>query len=59
MKKALLLFSLLVVLAAPAMAAPRDDDPHGPGGMVSRVVHFIKRLLVPMDLDPVVTPPKP
>ena len=44
MRKALLLFSLLVVLAAPAMAAPRDDDPRGRGGVIGRIVRLVKAL---------------
>ena len=55
MKKGLLLFSLLVVLAAPAMAAPRDDDPHGGRqGWLSRIVRMLKALD-----DIVAGPPKP
>ena len=45
MRKALLLFSLLAVLAAPAMAAPRDDDPHGPRvGVIARIVRIVHAL---------------
>jgi len=62
MKKALAVVSLLAVLAAPAMAAPGDDDPRGPGSVVSRVVRAIKHFvgsIVPFDdaINPV--PPRP
>ena len=62
MKKALAVFSLLVVLSAPAMAAPRDDDPRGRGSVVSRVVQFVKHLvgsIVPLDDANVPEPPRP
>lgn len=59
MKKAFLLFSLLVVLAAPAMAAPRDDDPHG-RGIVERIVFLLKRLVtLPLDDAGLTGPPRP
>jgi len=62
MKKTLAVLSLLVVFAAPAMAAPRDDDPRGPGGVVGRVLLMIKKLVhgvTPLD-DPIgPAPPKP
>ena len=59
MRKLLLVFSLLVVLAAPAMAAPRDDDPRGARDIVKRVVLLFKRLVGVLD-DPIaVGPPKP
>lgn len=62
MKKRFAVFSLLVLLSVPAMAAPRDDDPRGSGGVISRLVHVIKKLVgsvVPLDdaINPV--PPKP
>jgi hypothetical protein len=62
MKKGLAIFSLLVVLAAPAMAAPRDDDPRGPGGVIDRVVRLIKKVVrgvVPLDDSIMPAPPKP
>ncbi len=62
MKKALAVLSLLVLLSVPAMAAPRDDDPRGGGGVISRVVHVIKKLVgtvVPLDDSYVPVPPKP
>ena len=59
MRKLLLIFSLLAVLALPAAAAPRDDDPRGPGSVVKRVVLLIKRLVAVLD-DPMgIGPPKP
>jgi hypothetical protein len=61
MKKSLAVFSLLVLLSVPAMAAPRDDDPRGGGGVIGRVVHAIKKLVgtvVPLD-DNIPAPPKP
>jgi hypothetical protein len=61
MKKGLAVFSLLVLLSVPAMAAPRDDD--GPrGGVISRVVHVIKKLVsivVPNDDGNGAIPPHP
>src|ERR1051325_799299 len=62
MKKALAVVSLLAVLAAPAMAAPRDDDPRGPGSVVSRVVRAIKHFvgsIVPFDDANNPVPPRP
>jgi len=62
MKKAFLVFSLLAVLTAPAMAAPRDDDARGPGSVVSRVVRFVKHVvgsIVPLDDANVPLPPRP
>jgi hypothetical protein len=44
MKKTLLLISLLVVLAAPAMAAPRNGDPGGRQGFIARIVRLIRAL---------------
>jgi hypothetical protein len=42
MRKALLLFSLLVVLAVPALASPRDDDPRGGrGDIIARLVRVV------------------
>ncbi|HEY6139069.1 MAG TPA: hypothetical protein VI670_15005 [Thermoanaerobaculia bacterium] len=59
MRKSLLLFSLLAVLAAPAMAAPRDDDPRGPRDTVRRIVLMLERLVHAFDDPIVVGPPKP
>jgi hypothetical protein len=62
MKKAFAVFSLLAVLSAPAMAAPRDDSAHGPGALVSRVVRFVKHLVgsvVPLDDANNPLPPRP
>jgi hypothetical protein len=59
MKKGLLLFSLLVVLAAPAMAAPRDDDPRGGRDVVKRIVFLLKRLVHSLDDGIEVGPPRP
>jgi hypothetical protein len=59
MRKGLLLFSLLVVLAAPAMAAPRDDDSRGPRDVVQRIVLLLKRLVSAFDDGIQVGPPKP
>lgn len=62
MKKFLAVLLFLGVLAAPAMAAPRDDDPRGPGGVAGRVLLLIKKIVrgvVPLD-DPIgPVPPKP
>jgi hypothetical protein len=44
MRKTLLLFFLLVVLAAPAMAAPRNGDPGGGQGFISRIMRLIRAL---------------
>jgi len=44
MRKTLLLISLLVVLAAPAMAAPRGDDPSGGRGFINRIMRLIRAL---------------
>lgn len=52
MKKNLAVFSLLVLLSVPALAAPRDDDPRGGAGVIGRVVRVIKnivRTVVPLD----------
>jgi len=62
MKKALLVFSLLAALSAPAMAAPGDDGARGPGSVISRVVRFVKHVvgsIVPLDdaINPI--PPRP
>ena len=60
MKKALLVFSLLLVLAAPAMAAaPRDDDPRGGRGVIDRIVTLFKRLVSVLDDGIEVGPPRP
>ena len=62
MKKRFGVFSLLVLLSVPAMAAPRDDDPRGGGGVIGRVVHLIKKLVggvVPLDDGYNAVPPKP
>jgi hypothetical protein len=58
MRKGLLLFLFLAVLAAPVMAAaPRDDDPRG-RGVIDRVVTLIKRVVRAFD-DIVPMPPNP
>ena len=45
MRKTLLLISLLVVLAAPAMASPRSDGPGDRrGGFIARIVRLIRAL---------------
>ena len=49
LRKSLLVFSLLAVLAAPAMAAPRDDDPRGGRDGITRIVLFFKRLVHALD----------
>jgi len=54
MRKSLLLFSLLVVLAAPAMAASRDEGSRGRGGFLGRIARLVKALE-----DIVASPPKP
>jgi len=59
MRKGLLLFSRLVVLAVPAMAAPRDDDPRGPRDVVQRIVLLLKRLVGAFDDGIEIGPPKP
>ncbi len=59
MRKGLLLFSLLVVLAVPAMAAPRDDDPRGGRDVVKRVVLLLKRFVHALADEPLIGPPKP
>ena len=59
MKKGLLVFLLLVALAAPAMAAPRDDDPRGWRNVVERIVLLLKHLFVMLDDEPLIGPPKP
>ena len=62
MKKSLAVFSLLVLLSVPAMAAPRDDDPRGGGDVIGRVVHLVKKIVgavVPLDDGYNVVPPKP
>jgi hypothetical protein len=59
MRKGLLLFSLLVVLAVPAMGAPRDDDPRGSRDVVQRIVLLFKRLVGAFDDGIQVGPPRP
>lgn len=54
MRKTLLLFSLLVVLAAPVMAAPRDGGSRDRQGVISRIRLALKALE-----DYVIGPPKP
>jgi len=54
MKKSLLLFSLLVVLAAPAMAAPRNDGPGDRQSVFARIVRVVKALE-----NYIISPPKP
>ena len=59
-KKRLLVFSLLVVLAAPAaMAAPRDDDPRGGRDVISRIVRLVKSVIRTLDDGWVPVPPNP
>jgi hypothetical protein len=61
MKRNLAVFSLLVLLSVPALAAPRDDDPRRGGGAVDRVVQVIKKIVrsvLPFDdINP--APPHP
>lgn len=59
MRKSLLVFSLLAVLAVPAMAAPRDDDSRGPRDVVQRIVLLFKHLLGSFNDEPLIGPPKP
>ena len=59
MKKSFLLFAFLVVLAAPAMAAPRDDDPRGGRDVVSRIVRLVKHIVRAMEDGNVPVPPHP
>ncbi|HEV7485386.1 MAG TPA: hypothetical protein VGQ65_06855 [Thermoanaerobaculia bacterium] len=54
MRKTLLLVSLLVVLAAPAMAAQRNDDSGGPRGFLGRIAKIVRALE-----DIVAGPPHP
>jgi len=54
MRKSLLVFSLLAVLAAPAMAAPRNDGPGDRQSLFARIVRLIKALE-----DIVASPAKP
>ena len=54
MRKNLLLVSLLVVLAAPAMAAQRNDGPSRQRGFFDRIVRMVHALE-----DIVVGPPHP
>jgi len=54
MRKTLLLVSLLVVLAAPAMAAPRNDDSSGPRSFLARIAKIVRALE-----DIVAGPPHP
>jgi len=61
MKKNFAVFSLLVLLSVPALAAPRDDDPRGGGGVIARVVRVIKNIVktvAPLD-EIVPVPPRP
>lgn len=61
MKKNLAVFSLLVLLSVPALAAPRDDDPRG-GGVIGRVVQAIKKIVrtvVPFEDGNIPVPPHP
>jgi hypothetical protein len=59
MRKSLLLFSVLAVLAMPLMAAPRDDDPRGPRDAMNRIVRFIKHVIRTMEDGNVPIPPHP
>jgi hypothetical protein len=54
MRKTLLLVSLLVVLAAPAMAAQRNDDSSGQRGFLGRIAKIVRALE-----DIVAGPPHP
>jgi len=54
MRKTLLLVSLLVVLAAPAMAAQRNDDSSGLRGFFGRIAKIVRALE-----DIVAGPPHP
>jgi len=54
MRKTLLLVSLLIVLAAPAMAAQRNDDSSGQRGFFGRIAKIVRALE-----DIVAGPPKP
>jgi len=54
MRKTLLFVSLLVVLAAPAMAALGSDGPGDRQSVFARIVRFIRALE-----DIVASPPKP
>ena len=57
--KSLRFFLLLAVLAAPAMAAPRDDDPRGGRDIVSRIVRLVKHVVRAMEDGNVPVPPHP
>ena len=59
MKKGLLLFALLAMLTAPAMAAPRDDDPRGGRDLISRIVRLVKNVIRAFDDGIVPMPPHP
>ena len=60
MRKAFLVFSLLVALAAPAaMAAPRDDDPRGGRDVLSRIVRLAKNIMRALEEGIVPEPPHP
>ncbi|MBV8546235.1 MAG: hypothetical protein JO093_15675 [Acidobacteria bacterium] len=54
MRKNLSVFFLLVVLAAPAMAAQRNDDSIGQRGFFGRIARIVRALE-----DIVSGPPKP
>jgi len=54
MRKSLLLVLLLVVLAAPAMAAPRTDGPGDRPSVFARIVRVIRAME-----DIIIGPPKP
>ena len=59
MRRSLLLFVLLVALAAPMVAAPRDDDPRGGGrDIISRLVHLVRNIVHALD-EIVPMPPHP
>jgi hypothetical protein len=60
MRKSLLLFALLVALAAPvATAAPRDDDSRGPRDVLSRIVRLVRNVIRAFDDGIVPEPPHP
>ena len=59
MKKGLLLFALLAMLTAPAMASPRDDDPRGGRDVISRIVRLVKQAVRAFEDGIVPMPPHP
>jgi hypothetical protein len=60
MRKSLLLFALLVALAAPvASAAPRDDEARGGRDVVSRIVRIVRNIVRAFEEGIVPEPPRP